>query len=438
MNVDQINRQLENGNIEIAGLFPHLDELRESKYIFLPQIGLEALPLEPGLIAIRGARQYGKSTWLEAALKRTVREFGAGSAFYLNGDEIESHQELTQSIRSIIALYRRDATVRRLFIDEITAIPEWEKSLKRLIDAGELRQVLLVTTGSKATDLRRGTERLPGRKGKLDRSSYLFLPISYQEFSRVCGAELGPKTLLSYLISGGSPIACREIAEKGRIPEYVVTLTRDWILGEFASSGRSRASVLKILELIHRFGGTPVGYSKLAREADLANNTVASGYIELLEDMLCLIPGFAWETSRKVSLLRKPCKFHFINLLVATVWSPSAIRTVADFEALPEAEQGKWFEWLVAQELWRREALASPEPPLSLDYWQSQTQEIDFVLSKGKHLFEVKRGFTRASDFAALTASFSRDSEINVVSQSTFQTDFINGVSFEDFMSGRA
>jgi predicted AAA+ superfamily ATPase len=47
----------------------------------------------------------------------------------------------------------------------------WEKSIKRLIDAGELNRVLLVTTGSKATDLRRGFEKLPGRKGKLSRSS---------------------------------------------------------------------------------------------------------------------------------------------------------------------------------------------------------------------------------------------------------------------------
>ena len=61
--------------------------------------------------------------------------------------------------------------MRRLFIDEITALPQWEVAVKRLADRRVLRDVLLVTTGSRATDIRRGSE-LPGRKGKLARTDY--------------------------------------------------------------------------------------------------------------------------------------------------------------------------------------------------------------------------------------------------------------------------
>jgi len=43
------------------------------------------LPEEPGVILIRGHGRYGKSTWLEGQLVETVRRFGRGSAFYLNG-----------------------------------------------------------------------------------------------------------------------------------------------------------------------------------------------------------------------------------------------------------------------------------------------------------------------------------------------------------------
>ena len=46
----------------------------------------------------------------------------------------------------------------------------------------------------------------------------------------------------------------------------MVELTRDWILGEFAASGRPSSSLLAVLECFHRFAGTPVGQAKLARE----------------------------------------------------------------------------------------------------------------------------------------------------------------------------
>ena len=138
-----------------------------------------------------------------------------------------------------------------------------------MVDNGRLRNILIVTTGSKATDLHRGSERLPGRKGKLDRSSYLFTPLPYREFKRVCGEQLGEKTLLSYLLSGGSPVTCSELAEHGRIPEYVIELVRDWVDGEIARSGRSRSSLWNVMHGIQNLGSS-IGQSKLAREAGLA------------------------------------------------------------------------------------------------------------------------------------------------------------------------
>jgi hypothetical protein len=41
-------------------------------------------------------------------------------------------------------------------------------------------------------------------------------------------------------------------------------------------------------ELLRRRGGSPVGQTKLAKEAGLANNTVAAGWTELLADLLCV------------------------------------------------------------------------------------------------------------------------------------------------------
>ena len=97
MDVKTINRHLSVGAIDESGLFPHLEDLENKRYIFEMDFGLEALPDEPGLIVVRGPRQYGKSTWLEQQLRATVTDHGPGTAYYLNGDEITTADALMAS-----------------------------------------------------------------------------------------------------------------------------------------------------------------------------------------------------------------------------------------------------------------------------------------------------------------------------------------------------
>ncbi len=390
MDLNEFNTQLLKENIDQPGLFPHLDELRKAAYIFEMDFGLSTLPMEPGILLIRGARQYGKSTWLEQQIYKTIQQFKGGSAYYLNGDQVSDHYALEREIAALIAAFTDQAPVRRIFIDEITAIARWELALKRLADQGKLNNVLVITTGSKATDLRRGAEKLPGRKGRLVRTTYLFTPVSYREFFRVCGDRLGEKALVAYLLSGGSPICCAELALTGMIPEFVIELTRDWIEGEIAASGRSRAALLNTMSVHFRWGGTPVGQAKLAREAGLANNTVAAGYIEILNDLACVVPAYPWDSDREIKILRQPCKYHFTNLLAAVTYHRDRIRRVEDFLALSEKEQGFWYEWLIAQELLRRNAFTGKEILSPFAFWKNKNHELDFVDSPD-HFLEVKR-----------------------------------------------
>lgn len=416
-----------------AGVFPHLETLARAPHVFPVDFGLKELPPEPGVLLIRGARQYGKSTWLEGELRRTIQTWGPGTAYYLNGDELPDAQGLTKSIRELLPAFSARARVRRLFIDEITSIPDWEASLKRLVDSGELRPVLVITTGSKARDLRRGAERLPGRKGRLARTQYLFTPVSYAAFRRVCGRRLGDDLLAAYALSGGSPAALGELAETSRLPEHRIESVRDWIQGECAASGRSRASLLAVLEHLARGGGSPIGQAGLARETGLANNTVASGYIELLADLLCVGQTQAWDASRRIRLARKPCKYPFINLLAAAAWHPARPRSVQDFRELPESMQASFLEWLVAQELWRRRAKTGEELPELLAYWKSPEHELDYVIAADDFL-EVKRGQTSPLEFAWFARVFPK-ARLTVISASRFETDHVRGLTFDDFLA---
>lgn len=434
VNVDQVNEALLAGKLDAPGLFPRLEALAGAPAVFRFEFGLDELPEAPGVILIRGARQYGKSTWLEGAIRETVRRHGRGTALFLDGDYLRDADHLSAELSRLATAFRPDAPVRRLFVDEITAIPEWERGLKRVLDRGELRRVLVVTTGSRASDLRHGAERLPGRKGALGRTTYLFVPVPYAEFVRAGGSALGDRALAAYVLSGGSPLACGEIIRHGRIPEWTVEAVRDWIQGECARSGRPRRSLVAVMQQLHRHGGTPLGQTKLAREAGLANNTVAAGWVETLADLLCVGTSAAWDEGRKAELPRRPAKFPFVNLLVAAVWAPEAPRSADDLARLTPERRGVWWEWAVAQELFRRAAIAGAPEPDRLPYWRSRERELDFVAADDWFV-EVKHGRSSALEFAWFPKAFPK-AHLTVVCATPFAADRVRGVTLDAFLRG--
>lgn len=432
MDVRSVNHLLSLGEIEREDLWPCLTEMASKACQFRFEFGLDTLPTEPGLITIRGPRQFGKSTWLEMQLRDSIQEFGRGAAYYLNGDALTTAEGLVTQMTDLHPTYASDAKVKRLFIDEITAVADWPRAIKQVIDRGLYRDVLIVTTGSKAADLRHGTERLPGRKGRLARSEYLFLPIPYREFAAATRRELGDNCWLAYLLTGGSPIACNDIYQFERLPEYFIQLTRDWILGEVVATGRSRVALAQLFQIFFRCGGTPVGYAQLARDAGLANNTVASGYVEQLSDLLALLPAWPWDANTKTLQLRKRCKFHFINCGAVTAFHPAAPRYVHEVKALPAATQAILLEWLIAQEIWRRAVLAGAENPEAIGYWTSKEHEIDFV-TPDRQLIEVKRGRAGLLDFAWFPQCLPKD-RLTVICDTPFATAQVQGVTVEQFL----
>lgn len=432
MDVKILNEQLSLGFIDNKHMWPRITEY-ESRYIQFPfDFGLNKLPLESGILIIRGPRQYGKSTWLELEIKKTILEFGRASAFYLNGDYLASHQDLEQAILQLLPMFNQK-TVKRLFIDEITAIIGWEKCLKRLWDRGEIKDLLIITTGSKAFDLRRGSEKLPGRKGKLIQNEYIFLPLSYKHFHSKCNSKFGKKTWIAYLMTGGSMVFANDLFKFDKIQESSIQLIKDWVLGDIVSTGRSRIFLSNILSCLIKFGSSPVGYAKLAREAGISNNTVAAGYIDQLFDLLTILPSWQWDESRKILLGSKPCKFHFINLAMLIAFHPNMIRSVEEFCQMPQETQGVWIEWLMAQEIWRKTVLKYKyDQAEKIAFWKTKNNEIDFVLPD-ETFIEVKRGKAGPMDFTWFPRIFPH-ANLKVICQNSFEINNIKGMSIEEFL----
>ncbi len=124
MDMREVNAALSAGSISDPGVLPKLDELREQPFVMNTDFGLEELPEAPGLLLIRGARQYGKSTWLQQQIAATIERYGPGSAFYIDGDELRDSVALVDAIRDLLPAYAAKAPVKRLFIDENTAIKD--------------------------------------------------------------------------------------------------------------------------------------------------------------------------------------------------------------------------------------------------------------------------------------------------------------------------
>lgn len=433
MNVKERNNCLLRGDLTAKGLFPQLEELKEQPVQFEDEFGLKSIPLAPGLILIRGARQLGKSTWIENTLRKVILDEGPGSAIYLNGDEILNSKTLFDEILFYLPLLSQKIKVRKIFIDEITSIKNWELAIKRLYDSGETRDVLIITTGSKAIDLRRGTERLPGRKGRLERSNFLFTPISFKQFKEKCSDHFKENLLTAYLMTGGSPLAINELIRTEKIPEYVTELTRDWILGECAAQERSRNLLTWIIQSLLSRGGTPVPLVKLAKDAGAANNTVIRGYVDLLSDLMCISQVLPVDASTGAPLPRKSHKYHWIHLLAALSFHPSRPRTIQDFHNFSAEEQGRWLEWLVAQELWRRGAIQGVDQPEVQFYWQSDSHELDFKLTHSDWL-EVKRGNFSPLEFAWFPSVFPKARLKVICNHETIENRFLKTVSIESFL----
>lgn len=225
-------------------------------------------------------------------------------------------------------------------------------------------------------------------------------------------------------------VACLDLT-----PSDTSELVNDWILGEFAATGRSRPHVLAIFQSLFRMAGTPIGQAKLARESGLSNNTVAQGYIELLSDLMTIVPAFSYDFDREITVFRKPCKYPFINLLMAMSWHPMKPRTTIAVKNLSTEHLGPIYEWTVAQEIWRRFCISEENDlPDLLNFWQSNSHEIDFVLPRSNTLIEVKAGKAGPMDFIWFLKTFP-NSKLTVVSQSEFETNNITGMTLEQFLS---
>ena len=409
------------------------DYERES-YRYVPPLMFEYPEDTDAILTLRGPRQIGKSTTIKLLIRRLLLELRIPRkhVFYFSLDRIEDFNQLYELIDCYLRNIRPGNPQRLyIFLDEISFVRKWQRGVKALADEGKLKNVTLLLTGSNSLDIRKGAERMPGRRGKISKIDFEQLPMTFVEFislieSRIELTDIDSliyhKDLLlcrfkEYLITGGFPLSVNLFFSRGHISSYVYQLYLSWIEGDIGRAGKLERNLYQIMSRILAHMSTGISWYGLSRESGIASHATVQEYVEILERMYVLRSVPFIDLSKKLPMYRKNKKLYFQDPLIFHCFSGKNSGIGDNFFTECQrflndpASESKLVESVVGMHIFRYYK--------NCFYWQGQ-KEIDFVAKKGSKLkfFEVKyQEKVFAGEFQWFTKISSKKDHLNVITK---------------------
>jgi len=350
--------------------------------------------LKKKMVFVTGPRQVGK-TYLA---KSICSEFK--SPTYLNYDDIDD----AAIIRNRHWPLNSDLVV----LDEIHKMKDWKNFLKGTFDTRPEGQTFLITGSARLETFRQTGDSLAGRY-----FHYRLNPISVKELYGI----LSPYEAVSSLNTlGGFPepflSGSQEEANRWR-RQYYTGLVREDIL-DFSRIQEIRAIKL-LLEMLRKRVGSPISYTSLAGDLQIAPNTVRK-YISILESLYIVFSIRPFHKNIARAILKEP-KIYFYD------------------SGFIEMDEGHRFENTVATCLLKHIQYLQDAKgrDIHLHYIKTKDgKEIDFAISeKGvlRHCIEAKLSETSLSPhlryfknkfpdtpMAQLTHNLRQEKEVNEIS----------------------
>ncbi|MEI8347660.1 MAG: ATP-binding protein [Pseudomonadota bacterium] len=298
---------------------PQLSALAQFKYVAPLDWWKKINPNSAGLYILSGGRQVGKSTSLKLFMRHLLEQNQAppGNIFYFPCDQIMDRDELYQ----IITNFRQQINPSKsfyLFIDEITMVEDWEKTIKGFADEGLFRQGICILTGSDRIMLDQAASALPGRRGPSNEVDFLLMPISFREFCNLVHSHSSPisgqglLTLFnSYLACGGVLPAINNLLMSGAIQPSTYQTYQNWIVGDFLKRGKRKEFLKEVLRVILTTLGSQITYNDLARKCAHINTDTFIDYLHLLERMDVLLVLGAFDQNTQSAFPKKAKKIIF-------------------------------------------------------------------------------------------------------------------------------
>jgi len=246
--------------------------------------------LKKKMVFLTGPRQVGK-TYLA---KNIQEEFK--NSIYLNNDDIDD----TVTIR------KREWAINSelIVLDEIHKMKDWKNYLKGTYDTRNPQQTFLVTGSARLETFRQTGDSLAGRY-----FSYRLHPLSVRELAGTV-KPYEAVNLLNKLGGFPEPLLSGSEAEAARWrKQYFTDIVREDIM-DYSRINEIRVIRL-LLEMLRKRVGSPVSFTALAEDLQVAVNTVRK-YITILESLniIFVIKPFHKNIAR--SILKEP-KIYFYD-----------------------------------------------------------------------------------------------------------------------------
>src|SRR6056297_432439 len=234
----------------------HLKIFNQCQFKYYPEFYKTIDMEETGIYTLRGPRQVGKTTTMKLLINKLI-DLGKdpSNILYLTLDNIKDKEELIETLKNWIFLRQKaNADKLFLFLDEISFISNWQTAIKYLQDINLLSQSFVLLSGSSAYDIKKSTERLPGRRGA--GVDHIQLPVSFKDYVKsshsveikklkiadILNLSESELKLLTfeygkyqadftfYCQSGGFPKVINNYIENNMITEEVIKIYEDFIL----------------------------------------------------------------------------------------------------------------------------------------------------------------------------------------------------------------
>jgi len=309
---------------------PDYIKWKKKKIRWIPRF-VEEIDIKPfALHFLFGPRQVGKTTALKLLVKKLLNNRDEKSIFYFRCDSIKDYKELAELLNTYLEFRDREGIKSSvIMLDEITAVEEWWRTIKNMIDDGVFRKDVLILTGSTSIKIKRQTDLFPGRRE--NGRDYVLYPLSFKEFVSIVDPELFNRLdtknirknvvylselnrlLKIYFSTGGFPLTINSYFENGVVVADVKETYLAWIKNDILKAGKEETIAREILKVVLSKVPSTISWESISKEISVKSPKTVASYISMLEDMFLLTVAYFIDPNEGIVKFGKNKKIHFLD-----------------------------------------------------------------------------------------------------------------------------